>query len=57
VEVHADGLAHVGCAGAMQTERNSGFIQMGIEARRALECANVEPRRKAGNRICRAMPR
>jgi hypothetical protein len=42
VEMHADALAHVGGARAVQAERNSGFIKMGVETRRALECSNIE---------------
>jgi hypothetical protein len=42
VEVHANGFAYVGGAGAMQAERNSGFIKMSIEAGRPLERSNVE---------------
>ena len=32
VEMHANALAHVGRARAVQAERNSGFIEMGVEA-------------------------
>src|SRR5215471_19709748 len=40
--MHANGLAHVGGASAVQTERNSGLIKMSIETRRSLECSNIE---------------
>jgi hypothetical protein len=42
VEMHANALAYVRCAHAMQAERNSGFIEVGIEAGRSLERSNVE---------------
>src|SRR3982074_3260260 len=42
VEVHANGLTHVGRDGAMQAERYSGFVEMGIEPRRSLECSDIE---------------
>jgi hypothetical protein len=40
--MHANGLAYVGGASAMQAERNSSFIKVGIEAGRSLERSNVE---------------
>jgi hypothetical protein len=40
--MHANGLAHVGGARAVQAERNSGRIKMSVETRRSLECSNVE---------------
>src|SRR6516164_1759663 len=42
VEMHANGLAYVGGASAVQAERNSGFIKMSVETRRSLECSNIE---------------
>src|SRR5262245_16806835 len=42
MKVNTNGFAHVGCAGSVQAQRNSGLIEMGVEARRALEGANVE---------------
>src|SRR5262249_2358970 len=40
--MHANGFAYVGCAHTMQAERNSSFIEMGVEAGRSLERSNVE---------------
>jgi hypothetical protein len=40
--MHANALAHVGGARAVQAERNSGFIKVGVETRRPLECSNIE---------------
>src|SRR5262249_16256206 len=42
VEMHANGFAYVGGASAVQAERNSGFIEMGVEAGRSLERSNIE---------------
>jgi hypothetical protein len=42
VKVHANAFTHVGCTGAVEAERNSGFIEMGVEARRSLERSNVK---------------
>src|SRR5262245_40859914 len=42
VEMHANGLADIGGAGAVQTEGNSGFVKMSVESRRSLECSNIE---------------
>src|SRR6516164_5958455 len=42
VEMHANGLAYVGGASAVQAERNSGFVEMSVETRRSLECSYIE---------------
>ena len=42
VEMHANALAHVGGASAVQAERNSGFVKMSVETRRSLECSDIE---------------
>src|SRR5262249_44776395 len=42
MEMHADGLPHRLVAGAVEAERNSGFIEVGIEARGSLEGPDVE---------------
>jgi hypothetical protein len=39
VEVRANSFAYVGCTGPVQAERNSGFVEMSIEACRSLECS------------------
>src|SRR6266567_2415224 len=40
--MHANALAYVGGASAVQAERNSGFIKISVETRRSLECSNIE---------------
>ena len=42
VEMHANGLAHTRLAGAVKVERNPGFIEMRVEARRFLESPDIE---------------
>src|SRR5271170_1375 len=41
VEMHANGLAHVFRADAMQAERNSRLVEVGVEARRSLEGPDI----------------
>ena len=42
VKVHANGFAYVSGASAVQAKRNSGFIEVGIEAGRSFERSNLE---------------
>src|SRR5262245_66652871 len=42
MEMHADGLPHRLVTGAVEAERNSCFIEVGIEARGSLEGPDVE---------------
>jgi hypothetical protein len=42
VEMHPDGLALVGAAGAVQAQRDTGLIEMGVETRRVLEGSDIE---------------
>src|SRR6516165_7780728 len=55
VEVHANAFAYVGGAGAMQAERNSGFVKMSVETRRFARMFRYRacPDIRARPRLCR----
>ena len=42
VEMQVNGLAHVRITGAVEAEGNPGVVEVGVEARRPLERADIE---------------